>query len=110
MKFRTIVAAYRRTDRSKSADRCVYVEAASPQEAEEKAKIVLKAIYAECDTFDAFNTLSEQEDRDAVLRFVIGGGRGQKLICRDPIILFREQLPAEWVHTDQLSWNNPKPF
>ena len=77
MKFRTIVTAYRRTDRSKSAERCVYLEAASPQEAEETSKTVLKLIYAECDAFEAFNTLSKQEEPDAVLRFVIGGGQGQ---------------------------------
>jgi hypothetical protein len=112
MKFRTIVTAYRRTDRTQSAERCVYLEAASPQEAEETAKTVLKLIYAECDAFDAFNTLSEQEDRDAVLRFVIGAGQGEKLICRDPIVLFREQIPAEWVNADQLfaiSGAGPKP-
>jgi hypothetical protein len=73
---------------------------------------VLKLIYAECDAFEAFNTLSEQEEPDAVLRFVIGGGQSQKLICRDPIVLFREQLPAEWVDADKavaMTGAGPKP-
>jgi hypothetical protein len=76
MKFRTIVTAYRRTDRSKSAERCIYLDAAVPEQAEENAKAVLKLIYPECDLFDSFNTVSEEEDPDAVLRFVIGAGQG----------------------------------
>jgi hypothetical protein len=59
MKYRIMITARRRS--LKVAERCVYLEALSPEEAEEKAKALIKVIYPQCDIFDAFNTVSTGE-------------------------------------------------
>ncbi len=56
---------------------CVHLEALNIAEADRKAEGVMSAIYPEANTFDSYNTVSELDDSDEVLRFVIGWAKGR---------------------------------
>jgi len=54
------------------AERCVHLEAFNTEETDRKAEGVMSAIYPEANTFHSYTTVSELDDSDEVLRFVIG--------------------------------------
>jgi hypothetical protein len=62
---------------------------------------VISAIYPEANTFHSYNAVSELDDPDEVLRFVIGCAKGRELIDRSPVVMWRlrEESPAEWLST-----------
>ncbi len=59
------------------AERGVHLEALNTAEADRKAEGVMRAIYPEANTFHSYNTVSELDDSDEVLRFVIGWAKGR---------------------------------
>ena len=61
------------------AERCVHLEALNTAEADRKAEGVMSAIYPEANRFDSYNTVSELDDSDEVLRFVIGWAINRRL-------------------------------
>jgi hypothetical protein len=80
------------------AERCVHLEARDTEDAVRKAEQVMRIIYPEANVFDSYNAVSEREDPDEVLRFVIGWARGEELIDPSPIVMWklREELPRQW--------------
>jgi hypothetical protein len=59
------------------AERCVHLEALNTAEADRKAEGVMSAIYPEVNTFHPYDTVSELDDSDEVLRIVIGWAKGR---------------------------------
>jgi hypothetical protein len=55
----------------------VHLEALNTADAVRKAEGVMRAIYPEANRFDSYNTVSELDDSDEVLRFVIGWAKGR---------------------------------
>jgi hypothetical protein len=73
----------------------VHLEARDTEDAVRKAEQVMRIIYPEANVFDSYNAISELEDGDEVVRFVIGWPRGEELIDLSPIVMWklREELP-----------------
>ena len=61
------------------AERCVHLEALNTAAADRKAEGVMSAIYPEANTFHSYTTVSELDDSDEVLRFVIGWAINRRL-------------------------------
>jgi len=67
MKYRAVVSAGRNRESSfgqenrRIAERCVYLEASSPEQAAELAKAVVQAVYPEANVFEAYNVVDESE-------------------------------------------------
>jgi hypothetical protein len=59
------------------AERGVHLEALNTADAVRKAEGVMSTIYPEANRFDSYNTVSELDDSDEVLRFVIGWAKGR---------------------------------
>jgi hypothetical protein len=59
------------------AERGVHLEALNIAEPVRKAEGVMRAIYPEANGFDSYNTVSELDDSDEVLRFVIGWAKSR---------------------------------
>ena len=58
----------------------------------------MRVIYPEANVSDSYNAVSELEDPDEILRFVIGWARAEALIDPSPIVIWklREELPRPW--------------
>jgi hypothetical protein len=80
------------------AERCVYLEAYSAEEAAERAKGVVQTIYPEANVFDVYNVVDERTEPDSVLEFVVGSSATKVLVDGNPIVMwdFRNSKSAEW--------------
>ena len=104
MKYRAVVSAGRNRESSfgqenrRIAERCVYLEASSPEQAAERAKAVVQAVYPEANVFEAYNVVDERTEPDSVLDFVVGSSATEVLVDQSPIVMwnFRDSKPAEW--------------
>ena len=76
MKYRAVLNAWRNWESSfgqeyrRIAERCVYLEASSTEEAAERAKAVVQAVYPEANVFEAYNVVDERTEPDSVLEDV----------------------------------------
>ena len=80
------------------AERCVYLEASSAQQATEHAKAVVQAVYPEANVFDVYNVVDERTEPDSVLEFIVGTSSAKVLVDQSPIVMwdFRDNKPAQW--------------
>ena len=80
------------------AERCAYLEASSPEQAAERAKAVVQAVYPEANVFEAYNVVDERTEPDSVLDFVVGSSATEVLVDQSPIVMwkFRDRKAAEW--------------
>ena len=104
MKYRAVVNAGRNWESSfgqeyrRIAERCAYLEASSPEQAAERAKAVVQAVYPEANVFEAYNVVDERTEPDSVLDFVVGSSATEVLVDQSPIVMwkFRDRKAAEW--------------
>jgi hypothetical protein len=102
MKYRAVVNAGRNwkshfgQEYRRIAERCVYLEASSSEQAAELAKAVVQAVYPEANVFEAYNVVDERTEPDSVLDFVVGSSATEVLVDQSPIVMwnFRVNKPA----------------
>jgi hypothetical protein len=80
------------------AERCVYLEASSAQQATEHAKAVVQAVYPEANVFDVYNVVDEKAEPDSVLEYGVGSSAAEVLVDQNPIVMwnFRGSKAAQW--------------
>ena len=103
MKYRAVVNAGRKWESRfgqeyrRIAERCVYLEASSAEQAAELAEAVVQAVNPEASIFEAYNVVDEWTEPDSVLDFVVGSSATEVLVDQSPIVMwqFQESKPAQ---------------